>query len=242
MSKTVLIHQPCGLGDIFFLQKIVHLNIQRGHKVIYPVNDNLLFVKDYIQKDGLEFVSVNSDFGYNHLFSRTEYYEDDDVIYYPCWIADRFIPGCVMRAKYKMFDIDWTDWANYFTYQRNYEKEDKLYYDVLGLDDHIEYNFLNKTFGSYPHVDTKKEVHVKNNLPTVEMTLIEGYNIFDWLKVIINAKNFYSVDTAILFLMEKQKLKCEENDIELWSRHWDNRYEDNYKDIDGLFTKKYKYN
>ena len=43
MGKAVLINQPCGIGDIFFLQKIVHLNLKKGNRVIYPVNDNLLF-------------------------------------------------------------------------------------------------------------------------------------------------------------------------------------------------------
>jgi len=56
------------------------------------------------------------------------------------------------------------------------------------------------------------------------------------LKVIEKATNFYSVDTAILFLMEKQKLVCENNDMELWTRHT------HYGDIDGLFKKNYKYN
>ena len=70
----------------------------------------------------------------------------------------------------------------------------------------------------------------------IEMRLVEGYTIFDWLKVIEKATNFYSVDTAILFLIENQKLVCENNDIELWTRHT------HYGDLDGLFKKNYKYN
>jgi|APGre2960657423_1045063.scaffolds.fasta_scaffold04643_5 hypothetical protein len=236
MGKTVLINQPCGIGDIFFLQKIVHLNIEKGNNVIYPINNNLLFLNDYIKFDNFQFVPIESNFEYKFLFNSTDYIEDDNVIYYPCCVADRYVSGCVMRAKYKRFGIDWEDWSDYFKYERNIDKENELFYNVLELTDDTKYNFVNKTYGTFPHSLVKHAVHPKKDLMNIEMRLIEGYTIFDWLKVIEKATNFYSVDTAILFLMENQKLVCENNDIELWTRHT------HYGDIDGLFKKNYKYN
>lgn len=236
MGKTVLINQPCGIGDIFFLQKIVHLNLERGNNVIYPINDNLLFLNDYIKFDNLKFVSINSDFEYKEIFNYPEYFENEHLIYYPCCTADRYVSGCVMRAKYRRFGIDWEDWSEYFRYQRNCDKENDLFYNVLNLDDEMEYNFVNKTFGTIPHSRVHEEVYPKKDLINIEMRLIEGYTIFDWLKVIENSTNFYSVDTAILFLMEKTTLRCESGDMDLWTRTT------HYNDINGLFKKKYKYN
>ena len=236
MTKTVLINQPCGIGDIFFLQKIVHLNLEQGNRVIYPVNDNLLFLNDYIKFDNLEFIPISSNFEYKELFNYPEYFEDDNIIYYPCCVADRYVGGCVMRAKYRRFGIEWEDWADYFRYERNIDKENDLFYNVLRLTDETEYNFVNKTYGTFPHSLVKHTVQPKKDLLNVEMKLIDGFTIFDWLKVIENATNFYSVDTAILFLMEKTNLKCESNDLDLWTRHT------HYGDIDGLFKKNYNYN
>jgi hypothetical protein len=55
MEKICLIYQPCGLGDIFFLQKICKLYIEKGYRIIYPVVYEYEWLNDYI--DGIEFIS-----------------------------------------------------------------------------------------------------------------------------------------------------------------------------------------
>ena len=52
--KTCLIIQPAGLGDIFFCQKIAtHYSKNLGFKVIWPVYEHFLYIKDYIKNDGI---------------------------------------------------------------------------------------------------------------------------------------------------------------------------------------------
>ena len=48
-----------------------------------------------------------------------------------------------MESKYHMIHASDHDWFDYFTFNRNLEKEKDLYYNVLGLTDDSQYVFLN---------------------------------------------------------------------------------------------------
>lgn len=235
MGKICLIKQSAGLGDILFLQKLVSINLEIGNIVIFPIIDSLLYIKDYIKKPGLEFVSINSDFPYKEIYQKyNESVEAEEVVMYDMQSADRKIKGCLMRAKYKSISIEWEDWADYLNFERNYKKEDELYYNILNLKDDSEYNFINKRYGTIPNSLEKEEVKSNNSLQNIIMEVIPGYTVFDWLKIIENAKHIYTVDTSVLFLIEKINVKAKSMDM--WARH------NHYVSIDGLFNKKYKYN
>jgi hypothetical protein len=143
-------------------------------------------------------------------------------------------PGCVIRAKYNLIGADWTDWSDYLVFNRNLEKEDKLFYEILGLTDNINYNLINKLFGTQPGSFIKHEVKSNNNLTNVDIRYIDGYTIFDWCKVIERASNIFTVDTALLFLIEKLTLNSKE--LHMWARF------DDYTSITGLFNKDWIYN
>ncbi len=67
----------------------------------------------------------------------------------------------------------------------------------------------------------------------VEMKYYDGINIFDWCKVIEKAKEIYTIDTSILFIIDKLFQNKIFNHLHLWSRQLD------YIDIDGLFKQTY---
>jgi len=46
--KICLINQPAGIGDIFFLQYVARKYLSMGYKVIWPLQERLLWIKDHI--------------------------------------------------------------------------------------------------------------------------------------------------------------------------------------------------
>jgi hypothetical protein len=235
-NKICLINQPAGLGDIFFIQKIVQDFINKGYNVIYPVLSQLLYIKDYIKTPNLEFVGVDDMFPYRSIYGKYNIVEMSDLIYLPITFANSKFGGCIMRAKYRMVDLDHSDWVESFNFVRNIEKENHLFYNILNLKDGEEYNFVNRTYGTPPHSATKHEVQPLNDLKNIENKYYDGINIFDWCKVIENATNIYTIDTSFLFIMEKLNLKASNNKLEMWSRH------SHYEYVDGLFKTKWNYN
>ena len=57
MNKIGLIYQPCGLGDILFIQKIAYLIQNMGYEVWWPVAHEYRWLKEYIPS--FNFVSWN---------------------------------------------------------------------------------------------------------------------------------------------------------------------------------------
>lgn len=231
-----VIDQIVGLGDIFCCQKIAKHYISKGYDVIWPVKDEILYVRDYISVPGLKFIS----FRWSKLnlrlrlidkkFTPNEFPNKD--IFVPLFYSHRKFPGCVMRSKFKLVNLDWSDWPDYFHFNRNMKREEKLYYDILGLKDGERFNLINRNYFTAPNTKVKKEVCSNNSLRDVEMQQLKGTHIFDWCKVLELAENIYTVDTVILFLIE---MLPRNHNLFLWSRTGD------YTSIDGLFKKPWKY-
>lgn len=213
MKNICLIRQPAGLGDIFFCQKIAKLVIDKLKlHVIWPVLPHFLYVRDYINYPDLEFCSIAEDFVHKDIFN------DNTVKNIIRANADVIIPlhggiltdDSVMISKYKLVNLDWNDWNNYFTFKRNKEKENKLFYDVLKLTDNTKYNFVNQFFASPPQ-EQKVNISINNNLQNVNLTILPDFTVFDWCKVIENANQISIVDTSLNYIIEKLNLKSQKN-------------------------------
>ena len=215
MSKICLIRQPAGIGDIFFTQKIAKDYISKGYTVIWPIIEQFEFIKDYIKIDGLIFVNENFNFPHKNIYM--EGYSkpvqiDDDSIYLPIQHFDRhFSDISVMQAKYKMVSMDSSDWLDYFEFERNLEREQKLI-DHYGVQDK-EFVFVNKMFGSPPH--SKSCPHMGEYENSVEMEYLGWDNLFDWIGILLKAKHIYTVETSILYIISKLGLK----NVTVYSRH-----------------------
>ena len=77
-NKICLIHQPAGIGDVFFLQYVVRKYMAMGYHVIWPLKDEILWIKDYILD--IEFCSKQDD------FPGKQYYGQDVVILSPQFV------------------------------------------------------------------------------------------------------------------------------------------------------------
>lgn len=210
-KPTCLIYQPLGIGDVFFCQGIGKHFARRGYNVVWPIASHVMYLKDYIQSPEVTFVDVQSDFPYKELY-MTQYndpwnlhpmIQEEDFAFIPLSNAQYRVPSeTLMISKYALVGLDFEQWRDDFNFTRNKEREDDLYYNILGLQDNEPYVFVNRKYGTPPHyheapfnIDTQDRV--------VEMQFIPGDNLFDWLKVIENASMVVSVDTSYQYLMEK---------------------------------------
>lgn len=202
MLKTVLINQPAGLGDILFCQKIGEHYKSKGHRVIWPVIPEYRYVGDYLKN--FEYPVITSSFDGDYFFRNCgraklkNIEENKDYIFHP---SDKiYLGNGVLVDKYIFSGIDVTDWINYINIQRNEQRETELF-NILGLKDNEEYCLVNRWFASPPHSqkmynvpDTKRKI--------VEMNTISGFTLFDWMKVIENASEFFVTDSSLTLLVE----------------------------------------
>ena len=134
-----------------------------------------------------------------------------------------------METKYKLLGHDCFDYASYLKFERKKEKEDRLFYDILGLKDDEEYIFLNKNYGTPPKV-TVYPVPISTSMRIVEIYISDEFNIFDWCKVYENAKEIHMVETSINYILETLELKADV--LNLYSRR-----PNDFSEVDYLFRK-----
>lgn len=204
-TKTVVIKQPLGLGDVFYLQKMAFKYLDKGWQVVWPLSDNILWVSEYIL--GPSFCSLHDNFIGKDLYYNGEFkIEKDDVLFLS---PDGYrVPGMrIMNSKYELIDSSDEDWFNYFNFIRNYKKENILYYDILKLNNNSEYVFVNKM----ANIEIKYSDVIDNitfKYPVIEMQVIPGFTLFDWCKVIENAKEIHTVHTSINYVIDKLDIKA----------------------------------
>ena len=250
MEKIGLIYQPCGLGDILFLQKVAYHIKDLGYEVYWPVVHELAWLNDYIPD--FNFVSWGDTetkltgpplpdsvkFPFKEQYLQEKQTEITDELYY----FQGFIPGDpIMAGKYNQIDLDWSDWRDYVRFNRNKEKENSLFYDVLGLKDEDEYVFVNRTLSTRPHLMFYEHIsnspdHYKCNV--VEMSIVPGYSLFDWFKVFAQAKKIHMIETATNYFLESPELydTMSKKDLTLYHRPWGS-----WSEIDYLFNLPWKY-
>lgn len=223
MNKNIIFEQPAGQGDIFFLLKAAHYYIEQGYRIIWPILPQLLYIKDYIKVDGLEFVDSGSDW-------QREYKDIDFAI--PFYKADNYFTGSWQHAKYKFIGLDHSDWAKYLKIERNYERETQLQ-KLINLPD--DYIFVNRRYGTPPNCKIKDfKVDTKSLLPIVECQIIDGFNPFDWLGILEEATEHWQVDGSWFYLMETLNLKATK--LMCFAR------DGHDMNISGLFKKNWKIN
>lgn len=240
MSKICIINQLAGLGDILFCQKIAYraLNEFQCKKVYWPVSNVYSYIGDYIIQDNVIFQ------GENHATNQGDsIINSDELLYIPLSTSDKIINYTNNRAhghiKYKFFyDTDYTDWKNYFTLVRNFEREQKLM-SYLNLDENTNFNLINPNFGTPPNFLTNNKIKPNNNYRNVHMDFIDGFNIFDWIGVIEKAKEIHTMETSLYYIIEKLNI---EDNVFIYSKYkFMNRGSDDYGYMKSHCSNKWNY-
>ncbi len=208
--KTCFIYQPQGVGDIIFIQKIVHHYKKLGYKIVFPLFEFYSWIIPYIESQRVSFPLLNNDRTLRDQFEFCDqfYYlmGSTDALFRKPVIADDFIylscgPSTterndMMTGKYNAADVDYENWQNYVKINRNFEKENNLFYNVLGLKDDTEYILVNQHCSSH-------QIEL-NPIPgnVIYMSEIAGYTVFDWIKVIEKCSRLITVDTSVPIMAE----------------------------------------
>lgn len=126
-------------------------------------------------------------------------------------------PGLIMKKKYSFVGVSDNDWKDYLHIKRNTEKENELFYEKLDLKDGDEYALINNNFGtpgmgtvwSFIEKDFESSDSFKKGLKKIKLDYTPGFTLFDWMKVIENAKEIWQEGSAMTYICEKLKLKAE---------------------------------
>jgi len=205
ISKTIYIRQSGGLGDILYLQKVASHLLDSGHKIIWPIIEQYEYIKDYIQKPNLSFVSLSSltDFEKN-LYKSNVVVENDSFIYIPVDFSCQMIGNFskVMESKYNFFEMNHKDWQDFVSPIRNIEREEKLR-NFLSLDKDEPFIFVNKIFASPPNlIEVDYKVDTKYRVIENKKEYINFFRTFDFSWIIENAKEIHTIDTSFCYLVE----------------------------------------
>ena len=201
---NLLIEQPGSLGDIFFIQKIIHI-LSKEYKIYHPVLPT--------------FWSVGADQIINPAVSGPNIQLPSQYNVYKCSDHIKNNPYDVMTSKYQGLGMEWDDWSDYFKYERNLEREDALR-KFLGVEKGDSYILLNRYYGFNSEMNgVYKQVPKDYDGKIIEMDpSIPGCKIFDWCWMFENAEEIHSVDTSIHYIMETLELKASK--LTIHPRHY----------------------
>lgn len=219
--KVCLIKQPAGIGDVFYLQKFAKLIKSAGYEIVWPLQEQILWIADYIS--GINFVSINSEFIGKEVYDSNQFAIENDNFLYLSPDGFQIYGKRVMESKYLLINQDDSDWYDYFEFNRNVSKENELYYNVLGLTDDSEYVFLNK-YANTNNVRFNGLDNIEFDLPVVELSIKEGFTLFDWCKVFENAQEIHTVHTSLNYVIDKLDIKAKKYFMYQGNHHPDVKY------------------
>jgi hypothetical protein len=219
MEKICLVKQPAGAGDIFFCQKIAKI-IQENteyKKIIWPVAEEYSYFNEYMGNENLLFVKETEDFPQKSMFysNITEVISNDNFMYVPLESASRVLGRCSCHnnpiadchMKYNFMNMDHSDWDNYFSFTRNFEREKQLI-DKIGIDINQPFNLINHNFGTYPDYKIRPIDHfINNSYQNLYMNFIPGARLFDWLGIFEKASEIHTIATSVGFILKKINVK-----------------------------------
>jgi hypothetical protein len=211
---TILIRQPAGLGDILFTFKIaIELNKKYNPKqILWPVVDQYIDLPNYIEvPENIHFISQSTAFPNKEIYET--YYrqiiKQDNFIYIPLDYSCHSIYGEFnfqenLYSKYKFVNLSFSDWSSYIKLKRNFQKENELYNIKVGKKPYI---LVNRNYGTWPGTITRNDIVLSSEFDIVEMNFTEGYNIFDWIKILENAEEIHTLQTSLAYIVDILKLE-----------------------------------
>jgi len=186
--------QPGSLGDIFFVQKLCKVLSQsyRVHHKILPIFWNT----------GVDQLTTPVNCGPNIQIPN------EGLQYDPGSIAIGRDPAETMSCKYTEAEITYDDWADYLTYTRYPEREQRLR-EQLNIQEGEPYILANKYYGfNNIHRGVEKVIPKDYDGKVIWMDSSITPKIFDWCWLFENAEQIHSVDTSIHYIIETLELKA----------------------------------
>jgi len=228
---NAIIRQPCGIGDILLCLRIAEqLHKKYGCNITWPILESIQWMSEYLDCPYITWTVWDDDCAKmlkNYGGGRHPFITDDGHLIVPidsaqnAWdgaphpISDGHTEykGTIGEAKYQLVNLPHENWQDSIKIKRNTDKEKSLYYDVLGLKDDFDYTFVTRLYGTPIPPCTEhpqgRPAALSNFMdintfepPIVELKLVPGYNIFDWLMVVEKAKRIELVSTCWVYIIE----------------------------------------
>lgn len=205
MEKQCLIKQPAGLGDIFFCQKIAKQIIDKLNFIVYwPITSKYLYLNEYIKYKNLRFINVeNLQTDFNSIYYSNTPIKTDNFIFLPLQNASTYLnlnSDEIMSSKYKLLNLEWNDWSDYFEFNRNFKRENELY-DYLNPKN-LPFILINNKFATPPNIE-EIPINIKSDKKIIYMDSTGFDNVFDWCKLLEKADEIHTVNTSFCYIIEK---------------------------------------
>lgn len=231
MNKVALFLQPFGIGDAIFAKGVANYFMQQGYKILWPVKPAFV---DGLNRAYPDITYIPDDVVMPEIFNLKTDHVRDGMRIVPIRWSDAILGRQSkewMRTKYDLYNLDYKTWVNHAWFKRDTNREHALMRE-LDLKPGEKYNLVNQIYKS--NFAGNVAIDIENGLRNVEMTLRNGYSIFDWSGIIQNATHIHVVNSAIFYLLELLELKAES--VHLYARVPD---EKGFPYVDYLMTKNY---
>jgi hypothetical protein len=207
--STICINQPEGLGDIIFLMTLVRrlAEVHDARRVLWPVNPQWV--------EGLRRAYPDIDF-----IDKQEVRLDYEAKAAHTWMGMSVIPlrwahehvhkGPMdfMRAKYEMYSQDWTTWKMRGEFERTDINEIALYSRLNPGQKINPYTLINNRYKSDESGIYSGPLFKLSTQEVVVMESIPNFSLFDWSRVIMNAREIHTVGTSLIYLLELLQPTC----------------------------------
>lgn len=202
----LLFNMPCGMGDVFFCQKIAH-EFSKTYEIYWPINPN-------IWNNGanrlINYFNFGVSLNFPNKFDKILSLNNESL-----GITD---PRDTMVGKYQRLGISMDNWSDYLRYERNFDNEKKVK-EFYKIKDNEPFILINPYYSVY-----KEMKGVFDQIPedydgkVIIMNPNLGVNVFDWCWMFENAEEIHSVDTSIHYIIETLDLKAKK--LTIHPRHY----------------------
>jgi len=200
--RNLCVNQFFGLGDIIYIQTLLE-ELSKKYNITFPIADEYYWIVSYLtQNDNISYIKKSEcSINLENPFPTDSYLplRWATQIHRGLGPADYSHDHTVMEDKYLMLKRDPKEWINY-QFTRNSKKENELY-ELLGSP--TDFIFLNNNFGSNIVGSGRSNIIFDSSKKVVELSFINGYTLFDWIKVIEMASEIHTISTSLVFLCDK---------------------------------------
>lgn len=192
-TKNLSVDQDGCLGDVFFLQKLIHV-LSEEYNVFH-------YIKPV-------FWDCGADQLINPATSGPAIQIPADCNLYQAWNHEKNWPFDVLSSKYEGIGIDWKDWPKYMKYHRYPEREQAVK-NHFGLVDGEPYIVANRQCGfvyNHPRVDTTIPKDYDGKIIWIDCRMTP--KIFDWCGVLEGAEEIHTVETSFQQVIETLDMKA----------------------------------
>tara|TARA_Y100000310_G_scaffold268936_1_gene281839 strand:+ start:1435 stop:2160 length:726 start_codon:yes stop_codon:yes gene_type:complete len=198
MSAKAIIIQPGAFGDILLCAPIAEIYSNNLYDVYWPTTGkykNLIDRLEYVNHVLLDNRELNSDWLRSDVIKSCEYIENNpmDVIIN---LADRGPHNTAQQhgenfeeCKYRLANVP-IKCKHQLSWRRDTDKENELYELVVGDKEEYIFCHLESSRGDRAMLPSDVKDYI------IEGKYIEGFDIYDWYKIIMNAKRIFCVESA----------------------------------------------